>query len=207
YLAALGRERRGVFEAGRVLEGDRDADCAKLVLAILRFIFARAEDMGEGDAGVANGERKTDLRIADDRLLVDAVAVAEGVAVEENIARDRPGIEPCERVKSDIIRGDEKARSRQPRLDPRRAIVIRQVPARAHRRARIGVSVDVAERAADMRRDINGEAVELFGRERAPAPLIGEHEAGLVFQLVIPALRLRGIDDLVNKSLRLLAKR
>src|SRR5690606_14606896 len=59
---------------------DRQAERAELVTSVLTFELPRAQDMSIAEADIAPGEGDTELQVADQRFLVDAAAVPEGVA-------------------------------------------------------------------------------------------------------------------------------
>src|SRR5262249_44883775 len=95
--------------------------------------------------------RETGLKIPDPVFLVHAWAVVESVAVEEDVARDEPPFRAGKQVPAKIRGGNEIARTGQAGVDARRAVVIRQVPAKAQLEAGIGIRLDVTERATQLR--------------------------------------------------------
>ena len=68
-------------------EPHRETDGPEVVGRVLGVELARAQDVGIAQAHVPSGHGDAELEIADQRLLVHAAAVAEGIAVEENVAR------------------------------------------------------------------------------------------------------------------------
>src|SRR3546814_15966284 len=79
----------------------------------------------------------------------------------------------------------------QRRPEARRPIVARQVLAQAQGDAAGAVGVDVAQRAADVRRQVDAQVVEhrqiakVNVPDVAPLALVVEHHAGLVLELVL----------------------
>ena len=65
---------------------------------------------------------------------------------------------------------------------------------------------DVPERAADIGRGIDLEAVGLLDQPLRPFPLESQQQGRLVLQLGIPAARLAGIDGAVHEALHLLTE-
>ena len=51
----------------------------------------------------------TPLQVADERFLIDATAVSEGVAVEDDIAGDGTALEPAEQMPREFVRRCEQA--------------------------------------------------------------------------------------------------
>ncbi len=58
------------------------------VLRRLSHEFPAAENLGEGELEAAIDDRGAEGEVADEMLLVDAVTVGEGIAVEKNITGD-----------------------------------------------------------------------------------------------------------------------
>src|SRR5690606_2159148 len=127
-----------------------------LSLELAGAVVAR---QGELPAPAGDGQAVADF--ADDRLAVHAVAVAEGVAVEGDVARHDAHVAGGEKVP----RPSRQARARgrgvlAGRAQRRAAEVVRQAPAPAHFHAGVGVGGAVAEGAAPV-------------RDRIPAPAAG----------------------------------
>ena len=80
----------------------------------------------------------------------------------------------------------------------RRAVVDVEVLADPQQRARIGLRHDIAEAAADMRDEVGGHGTGGEFR-RPPAMFADQHDAGLVLQLVGPAVRAADIDEVVEQ--------
>ena len=57
---------------------------------ILPFKFSRPIDVANGDAHTIDVKRNAKLDICHQRLSIYAMAITEGVAVEEDVARDCP---------------------------------------------------------------------------------------------------------------------
>ena len=97
------------------LEAIRKVDGAELVGVNLRRIFARAEHMHEGEPPLLEGDRGAELQIADQRNLLDMAARFPGVAVEKEIAGDRPAVDAREQIPTERLRRFEEIRSRKAR--------------------------------------------------------------------------------------------
>ncbi len=70
-----------------VLEPDRERERAVAVGAALAVEFLGPEDVREGEPHATPDDRRANLEVAHKQLLVDVVAVGEGIAVEEDVAR------------------------------------------------------------------------------------------------------------------------
>src|ERR1700743_1114408 len=79
YLPLVGRLRS---------EPHRQIHRADLVGGLLRRVFARADDMREAELEGAECHRRPHLQVAHQVQLVDASALLEAVAVQEQIAPD-----------------------------------------------------------------------------------------------------------------------
>src|SRR5262249_22052782 len=106
--------------------------------------------------------RESRLRVADEILLRDARACPERVAVEENVATNDPtlcagkeiiALPVVETLRVEIIR------SRQRRADSDGSVISGQAPADPEQHPCLPVSVDIADRGAELRYDVDAEAI------------------------------------------------
>src|SRR5579862_9959284 len=117
----------GQSSRGRsILKPHRQIHRAELVGGFLRRIFARADDVGEGELEGAERHRGAHLQIADQVQFVDAAALLERVAVQEEVAADGAAIDAREDVAADVAGGLEEARARKARIDAQGAVILRQ---------------------------------------------------------------------------------
>src|SRR3546814_19333692 len=73
--------------------------------------------MAVGKAHRPPGYGDPGLQVADEGLLIDAVAVGEGIAVEEDIAQHGTAFHPGEQIPAEAVLLQEETRSRQARPD------------------------------------------------------------------------------------------
>src|SRR5690606_5536305 len=107
---------------------------AELGSAVLFAEFAAAQQVRVGDPRVFP-EREGDagLKIGHQRILVDTVAVLEGVAVEEDVARYHTPLDAGEEVPAEPVGRTEVVGAGERGTDARRAVVGRQILAEAQR--------------------------------------------------------------------------
>src|SRR3546814_13055061 len=74
--------------------------------------------MAVGKAHRPPGYGDPGLQVADEGLLIDAVAVGEGIAVEEAIAQHGTAFHPGEQLPAEAVLLHEETRSRQDRQEP-----------------------------------------------------------------------------------------
>src|SRR5690606_29059398 len=127
--------------------------------------------------------------LAHDRALVHAVAVAEGVAVQGDVARHRAQVGGGEQVPGPA--GPAPARGRgvlAGRTQRGAAEVVRQAPAPARFHARVEVGGAVAQGAAPVRDRVPAPAGGIaFAVAPAAHALMHDADQRLVLQLVVPA--------------------
>ena len=129
-------------------------------------------------------------------------AVLERIAVEEDVARDGAAVDAGEDIGAQRAIGLEEIAAGQRRIDAQRSVIVRQVDAEARHRAGIDIVIDVAERRAVMRLDVEEQSQKRLRRDDLEGALIGELHDGLVAQLVMPAGGSRLTDDGVHEALR-----
>ena len=122
------------------------------------------------------------------------------------LASDDAAVGGCEEIEAHIFPWFEMGRTRGRRFDARWTCVLAQLPPQRERRAAVRIDRHVAERAAQVRREVELEPQWQIVVAIAPAALVGQHQPGLVLQLRVPAVRDLGIDDLVHFGLRLFAQ-
>ena len=141
--------------------------------------------------------------VGDEGALIDAVAVAEGIAIECDVAHHPAGIEGQEQVATPhAIRESSKGCGvLTGRTQRRHAEVVRQLSAQAQFHPCMGGSREVAN-AATHRPD--GVPLPSLGRGTAAqtlSPLVNQLDHGLVMQLIVPAKRAVSTDDAVQRVL------
>ena len=141
--------------------------------------------------------------------LVHAVAVAEGVAVQGDVA-DHPGrIGGGEQVPGPAagLAAAGRGRVLAGRAQRGAAEVVRQLPAEAHFTTEIRLGFQVADRAAVVADRIPAPAAGIHAGIARPAAhaLVGVHEHRFVVQLVVPALEFLVAQQVVHRVLHLLA--
>ncbi len=119
----------------------------------------------------------------------DVRTVLERIAVEEEVARNRPALDTGKDVpgkRSGGVAVDEIG-ALERRLDPGRAPVGREIAPQAEARARARIREDVAEREVGFRQYLGIE--EGVDEGHAPDALAAQHQPGLVLELARPAVR------------------
>lgn len=97
---------------------------------------------------------KAELRIPDQGVLIHAAAVAEGVAVEEDIARHRPSVNAGKEIPAETGHRRKVRRARQAGLDARRPVVVGKISAVTHGHACIGIGEHIPQGAPHVGREI-----------------------------------------------------
>ena len=105
-------------------EPRRNAEGAPLVGIVLRPEFLGPEDMGIGQPDRPDDKGYTALNIANQRLFVDAVAVAESIAIEKNTVEHAPPLGTKEDIPTETAVRDEVIGTGQAGPDPRRAVIV-----------------------------------------------------------------------------------
>src|SRR3546814_8874568 len=108
--------------------------------------------MAVGKAHRPPGYGDPGLQVADEGLLIDAVAVGEGIAVEEDIAQHGTAFHPGEQIPAEAVLLQEETRSRQARPDTWWTIIRREVLAESQGGAGCGIGENVAEASAEVDR-------------------------------------------------------
>src|SRR6185437_13588022 len=142
-------------------------------------------------------------------------AGAEAVAVEEDVTRDSAARGAGKEIPADIIAemfAVEIIRARERRPHAHRPVIGFEMMADAELRADLRIVEYIADRSAGHRHDVDTVLhAALFPMDEwhaeAPVPVIGDHAAGLVLDLVAPALRLVDAHELVPVVLDLAAER
>ena len=147
--------------------------------------------------------------IADEGQLVDAAAVGTKLLPSRNRLRAmaRPSTPANRYAAETIILRLVVIGARQGRVDPHGTVIIGQFKSEAHHRPRIRIVVDIADRPAQMRIDIEGQAQNLARDIGAPAAFVDQDKAGLVLELRVPALGCGKPPNFVNECLGLLGQR
>src|SRR5437868_12350834 len=114
----------------------------------LGAVFARTEDVREGEPPLLEGNGGAELQVADPGNPVHAAARLPGVSVEEDVACNGAAVNAGKKIPAERRRGLEEIRARQARLDARRTVVVGQIEADAADRADIQVIVDRSHHAA-----------------------------------------------------------
>src|SRR5690606_6098725 len=148
---------RSQRKAGRTSEPEGDRNGSELVRLVLTVELLGPEDMGVCQPDPREGDGDSGLCIADEVLLVDAAAVFEGVSVEEDVSGDGPPLDAGEQVPAETLCRDEEVGSRKARPDPRRPVIGGKILSDPQHEPGRGVSVDVADAAPDVRRDVRAE--------------------------------------------------
>src|SRR5262249_10588156 len=157
-----------------LLVSERDIDRAELLPTILLVEFGGALDLRVADAHTAEQDGEAGLRLADERAVPDAQAVAVGVAVQEDVACDRLATRSDEELPAEAC-ATEALRARQCRPRSSRPEVVAQLLADPQCPASGGIGSNIADCDADPRYDIELELgiVEQNAVVGAPAPFEG----------------------------------
>src|SRR5690242_19643608 len=86
----------------RDLKVKRHIDRAELIGRGLRLVLLGADHMREADLHEVEGERSAEFEVADENVFVDVATRFPRVAVEEQVACDRPAIDADEDVAADV---------------------------------------------------------------------------------------------------------
>src|SRR5260221_1224431 len=161
---------------GRRLPGKRQRCGADDVGRPLALELLGAADDTEIDAeGIRGEKREAGLEIGDQRLLGDAAAGAEGIAVEEDVLPDDAALRPGEEVIAEIavhIFAVEIIGARERRPDADRAVIRLQTVTDAQQPAGLAIGEDVTHCRPRLGDDVDaiGAAVE---QPYAPFALVG----------------------------------
>src|SRR5215471_9105996 len=190
-------------------EPQRQRDGAELVGALAlaaELVGAHGEAEGEAEA-FAIGHGGTGGEIRDEGLLRHVTAALEGVAVEEDVARDQPILIAGEEVPAEArileIAGAHIIGAVERGLNAGGAVIEANMPADPHHGADLAIGEDVAEAQSRLGNGVDREAVAELLHE-APFMRAGEDEARLVAQLMVPADGAASADELVPGILHIL---
>ena len=173
-----------------ILKAERDR--AEAVRVFLGFEFLAADVACVGDFATLPLPGEAAGEVAHQAFLGDAVAVGEGVAVEENVMHDGAGVGRDEGVQPAIRKtAGDRAFKRCVAVTGgtyrRGAEIVRDTAAGPQLQAGVEVGEDVAEAGTVM-----GDGVELQARSACvPDPVLAfgdELDAGFVAELVAPAV-------------------
>src|SRR5271154_4130824 len=172
------------------LEREGEAEAGIAVLALLAVELLGAAEQAQIEADLVLPEHlDAGGQVADQRLLVDAAAVGEAVAVEEDILRHRPALAAGEEIIAEAgaapVRIDP-IRARRARPDARRPVIGFEIVADADDAADGAVGEHVAGGDIGLGHEIDADAAELDDAE-SPMLVVRDSDARLVLELVVPA--------------------
>src|SRR6202167_5801884 len=180
------------------LEFKGEAEAGVTVLALLAVELLGAAEQAKIEADIVLPEhRHAGGQVADQRLLVDAAAVSEGIAVEKNILRHRPALAAGEEIIAEAAAAPARIdpiRARRTRPDARRAVIGVEAVADADDAANGAVGEHVAGGDIGLGHEIDADAAE-FDDAEPPVLVVGKGDGRLVLELVVPAGAARDADD------------
>ncbi|MPN64094.1 hypothetical protein SDC9_211865 [bioreactor metagenome] len=126
------------------------------------------------------------------------VAVAEGVAVERDVAQHPAAVEVDEQVSAPgLLAAAARRRVFAGRAQRRAAEIVRQMPAEPPFETGVGMRAEIAQRAAPVQDQV---VIEIAGQRcvvELAQTLVDELEHRLVVQLIVPAAKAADADQVV----------
>ncbi len=183
------------------LEASGEGDATKDRSLSLPCELAGAVITCKGDPPAPAVGRDAVADVGDEGALIDAVAVAEGIAIECDVAHHPAGIEGQEQVATPhAIREFERLWCSH-RTQRRHAEVVRQLSARAQFHPCMGGSREVANAATHRPDGVPLPSSRRGAAAQTLSPLVNQLDHGLVMQLIVPAKRAVSTDDAVQRVL------
>src|SRR5258708_21914124 len=108
-------------------------------MAALAVEFLGREHVSIGDPGAVDRGRDAELGIADKGLLVHMRAIAEAIAIEENVARHGAALDPAEHIPAEVPARQEIVGADEAGPDARWPEIRRQIEADADHAAEGGL--------------------------------------------------------------------
>jgi hypothetical protein len=169
-------------------------------------------NIGIGDLEAMDDHSDAPDDIGDKRLLADAVAVPEGVPVEENVPGYGVPINGKEEVDAETTKRAEETRvciihggaAVGSRPDQIRSEIVRDVPAKTHLAAQIDSGVGISHGDSHVGNAVESETSRISGLHRPPLALKVNVQHGFVVELMCPALGITRTDTVVDRLLAVL---
>src|SRR5438067_7291260 len=186
--AGLARTRLPISKSE---QAKRDVDPAVSLRRRLPYELSAAPDQNQIDFGqIGPKQRCAPRKVSDKRPFLNPGRRLEGVAVEEDVACDRPGLRAYEEIPTPgaLQRARIEPAARKCRPDASRPVIRFQVVAESQQGARLAVGIDIPEARAEFGNGIDAQT----GTERyaeTPFMLAGKYHARLVLELIRPAAR------------------
>ena len=194
------------------LKRERDGNRPEILFIFLGFEFLRPVNVGIRDFRTVDDHSNAADKIGDERFLVDAVAVPEGVPVKKNIPSygvpihgkekmDAETVEWSEETRVFIVHGSAAVRSRPDEISPE---IIREIPAETHLSAQVRSSVNISRGDSHVRNAVESEISCSLSLQQLPLAFEKNIERGLIVELMLPALGIDRTDPIMDYLLAVL---
>ena len=150
-----------------------------MLFVLLGFKLLCPVDVGIGDLVTVDDHPDAADQIGDERLLVDAVAVPEGVPVEQDVpgygvpvkGKEKMDAETMKRAEETGVCVIHRGAAVRSRPDQKCSEIVRKVPAKTHLASQVDSGVGVSDGDSHMGNAIESEAFRTSGFECFPFAL------------------------------------